>query len=421
MARHTLADQCLTSLHREMEDLSLAVGAVTRALAGLAAGGDDIVEVSSIDQNLLLGVVLASWRCGAAASVSPRVDGTFATIQILTSGGTLSAQRLRSAPGLLLQKYDALYQRTSGSTAESKLVVRTVQSLLVEWEGYVGGLSLSPESCVGVPLSVSHSFGMGIALAGLSSGSVVQVGSLMPVRRWASALDGRTFTHIACTPTVASLLSAVPGAAARTTATTMVVGAGQASESLKSRIRERFACDICLGYGSTETGGTFLGMEGLGDPIPGVTISEPQAGSMGELVLEFDYEIPGYPLERRTSTSWRTGDLVQRDHSGVVRFQRRIVDLRVNGVTIGDAGFHDTLRKHFQGRFEVVVRMNECKGYEVMHLFAEIPVDVSVVSAALVRQYGVSPMIHPIDALPLDNNGKLDRRRLESYADAGSQ
>ena len=73
-----------------------------------------------------------------------------------------------------------------------------------------------------------------------------------------------------------------------------MVGAGPVGDDLDAAFASRFGVSLRRGYGCTETGGTFLGGTGIGDPIPGVRICHPPPGGVGELRLELPTPVQGY-------------------------------------------------------------------------------------------------------------------------------
>jgi acyl-coenzyme A synthetase/AMP-(fatty) acid ligase len=237
-------------------------------------------------------------------------------------GGGLTDRRGLNATGVL--------HETSGSTGPPKVARRSLDSILTEAEGYRAGLGLAAKDDVRVPVPVDHSFGWGVAISALMSGCHVNASPIRLASRLARELDSGEVSKVVMTPQVARLATE-----ARRTGTprlsVALVGAGKVTADLAVAFLERFGVTITVGYGSTETGGTFLGASGIGSPIKSVSVLAPPVGSRGELVLRLAWPPLGYLGEPPSEGSvWRTGDIVDRAGDGIQFVGRNDSRMRLN-------------------------------------------------------------------------------------------
>jgi acyl-CoA synthetase (AMP-forming)/AMP-acid ligase II len=298
---------------------------------GVRAG--EVVVLHGLQGRDVVLAALAIWRLDAVpmpvlnnSAVSPGVPDAHRITKDLTVVPGTSGCRM---PGL---GTTAVLHMSSGSTAQPKVVKRGIESVLLEAEGYRAGLSLVPADCVAVPIPLFHSLGWGVAMSALINGCSLDVNPLVRIDAVAARIESGAVSVLALTAPVARLL-ATTQSGGRANLRAAMVGAGPVTEDLDEAFRARFERSLLRGYGSTETGGTFLGNRGIGKPVPGVEILRPAPGERGELVLRLAAPVEGY-LDGSTGPSqeWSTGDVVQHDRDGVVHFAERLRGgLRLNG------------------------------------------------------------------------------------------
>ncbi|MFD5388215.1 class I adenylate-forming enzyme family protein [Streptomyces sp. NPDC127074] len=385
-------------------------------------GDDDLVLLAGLAPDNALAAVVACWSIGAAAWVTPRareeVRADAATFVVTTERTVDPTVTRRDEPTGPVPEALALVHETSGSTGDPKLARRSVDSLLAEHVGYREGLRLDAADTVRIPVSVAHSFGSGVALSALLSGSRLDVRPFSTPAGVAADLDRGLATKLALTPALLSLLT-------RTTRRgdsrprAILAGAGLVPDGLDAACVTRFGVPITRGYGSSETGGILIGLQGLGRPIPSVEIVQPENGARGELVVRTGTPVLGHIHEPvRTSLWWDTGDIVERDASGQVRFvERKPGALRANGKFL-DTGPVEAVLSAVEGvdevTFVVLPRLGRAEIEDVFAVVAGSRVDRESVEQALhaTTTDGFAPRLRIFDELPRTGLGKLDRTAL---------
>ncbi|MER7736456.1 fatty acid--CoA ligase family protein [Streptomyces erythrochromogenes] len=386
--------------------------------AGVSDG--DLVLLAGLAPDDVLEAAVACWSVGAAVWVTPRklneVRVDHASF-VVTAG--LVVERCGKASGA----HDdvAVVHETSGSTGQPKLARRSVDSVFAEHIGYREGLSLDTDDTVRVPVSVEHSFGFGVALSALLSGCRVDVRPLTTPTIVATDLDRGRATKVALSPALMRLLTrTVRRGASRPRA--VLVGAGPVSHALDSECLARFGVAITRGYGSSETGGIFIGAKGIGRPIRSVEILLPEVGSRGELVVRTPFPVLGYMHEEVGQSSvWHTGDLVERDASGQVSFvERKPGAVRANGRFV-DVGPVQTALSAIKGvedvTFAVVPRPGQSEFEDIYAVVVGRQVCPDTVEKTIRANthVGFTPRVRIFEELPRTGLGKLDRAALVEW------
>lgn len=387
--------------------------------AGVQCG--HLVGLADMPSTNLLRMIVAAWSLNALPWPVSSPE-QYAQCWVVLSG----EQGAVESHGGTLQGHTsaALLHSTSGSTAISKTACRSTSSVLSEARGYKCGLELDPRDRVLVPVPVSHSFGSGVAISALLSGCDVRADHGRLPASVASDLDSGEVDKVAATPALAALLLKTRRSGSQSPKA-FLIGAGVVSPSLASSVEERFHVSPIRGYGSTETGGTFIGPIGLGAPIDGVEIVWPPLNSEGELVLRTSTPTLGYLSETpRVVRVWRTGDVVRRDGAGVVAYLRRRNDdqVRLNGRFVDLTGLQAALEAGPGVREHTAVVLPDRSriGAEVLYIVVatdELPHE------EITRR--LTPPVVPLGtrvvtcaALPRTALGKLDRGSLVKLVDA---
>ncbi|MFB7447277.1 AMP-binding protein [Streptomyces sp. NPDC056194] len=428
-ARRGLAEAVLSSGGRIGEALPEATaGRITRCAeqyrkAGVTDG--DLLVFSGLAPETLLAAVVACWSTGAAAWVTPRAPETFtahgASFTVTPgSAEEITVERLAGA-ALPVPAGLGLLHETSGSTGEPRLARRSVESLRAEHVGYRGGMGLGAEDTVRIPVPVAHSFGSGVALSALLSGCRVDARPFTTASAVARDLDGGASGKLAITPALLRLLTKTRRTGdSRPRA--VLVGAGTVSDELDAACVARFGVPITRGYGSSETGGMFIGSRGLGQPIPAVGIVGPDPGSRGELLVRTATPVWGYAHEPvRDSLLWRTGDVVERDASGQVWFVGREPGaVRANGRFV-DVSSVRTAVGEVEGveevEFLVLPRAGDAEFEDVYAVVSGRPPSRETVENALYASVppGFAPRLRIFAEFPRTAIGKLDRTALTEW------
>ncbi|MDQ7809143.1 class I adenylate-forming enzyme family protein [Amycolatopsis sp. A133] len=389
---------------------------VGRGLAGAGVRpGDPVVLADLRGRDLLLAAV-AAWRLDAVPAPVPMSSGGTAALAGACRVGTdlAVAPKVADAPALGLDG-TAVLHLSSGSTGRPKVVKRGVGSLVVEADGYRVGLALVPEDRVAVPIPLAHSLGWGVAVSALVNGSSIEVTPLAGAGSVARRIDSGAVSVVAMTPPLARVLVATQrrGDGGLRTA---VVGAGPVSGELADAFRTRFGVSPLRGYGSSETGGTFCGTEGIGRALPGVEVARPQPGETGELVLRLAAPLQGYlDSGEPPSHEWWTGDVVRREPGGTVRFVERIRGpLRLNGRFVDVSAMDVDLRSQpgvDDVHFLVVPRQSapEIEDFFVVVAGSEVAEAALTDRVELVAAGLPVPRLVRCDRLPSTAIGKPDR------------
>ncbi|MEO3930676.1 fatty acid--CoA ligase family protein [Micromonosporaceae bacterium B7E4] len=380
-----------------------------------------VVAVSGPQGADILAAALAAWRLDAIVMPCHRSPDSEIGWTAFHVGSDRTVQPPRSpscAASTSLATTAALHL-TSGSTGAPRAARRGVASILAEAEGYAKALSLTPVDSVLVPVPLAHSFGWGVAMSALLTGCAVDAEPLVRPTPVARKLAAGVATVVALTAPLALVLAEVPGKSANPALRHVLVGASPVSDDLDEAFSRRFGTTLTRGYGSTETGGTFVGERGIGRPVPGVEVVSPRPGESGELRLLLPAPVEGYfGAPEPPSRQWSTGDLVRHDHDGVVHFADRIrpalrhngrfIDARylehaLRGVPGVDAVYLLTLPSPTAPDSDTLCAMVAGAAVaraDIETCLAGLPADVPV------------PHVVRCDDLPRDTVGKPDRARI---------
>ncbi|MFE0774901.1 AMP-binding protein [Streptomyces sp. NPDC058861] len=394
--------------------------------AGVTDG--DLLVFSGLGSETLLAAVVACWHVGAAAWVTPREPEAFAAhgaSYAVTPGSVEEIAVARSpVPAAPAPAGLGLLHETSGSTAEPKLARRSVESIRAEHTGYREGMGLGAEGTVRIPVPVAHSFGSGVALSALLSGCRVDARPFTTASSAARDLDRGRCTELAITPALLRLLTKTRRTG-DSRPRTILVGAGTVPDELDAACAARFGVPVTRGYGSSETGGMFIGPRGLGRPIPAVGIAGPDPGSRGELLVRTETPVWGYAHEPvRDSLLWRTGDVVERDASGQVWFvERGHGTVRANGKFVDVSSIRAAIGE-VEGvdevEFLVLPRAGDAAFEDVYAVVSGRPPSRKTVEDALCASVppGVAPRLRIFAEFPRTGVGKLDRAALKEWIGA---
>lgn len=173
-------------------------------------------------------------------------------------------------PGLLLS--------TSGSTGTPKAVFRSLESWQWEARRYQNLFALNGDEHVLIAAPLAHAYALGWLWPALLHAGRLELIAPSALGAVTQAISTRA-THVALTPTLASLLARRPrGADAAVSSKLRVVmaGAGPVDEALERNFENRFSIKLSRNYGSTETGAVLAGLapqptNTIGPPMPGIS------------------------------------------------------------------------------------------------------------------------------------------------------
>ncbi|WP_026411069.1 non-ribosomal peptide synthetase [Actinomadura oligospora] len=381
---------------------------------GLAAAGTrpgDVVLLSGLRGDDILLAAMASWMLDAvpmpvAADVA-LPPGLGDACRISAGPTVIPGRGSGRVEGL---ERTAVLHLSSGSTDRPKIAKRGVESLLREAEGYAAGLPLVPGERVAVPVPLVHSLGWGVAMSALLNGCDVDAAAFAGAAAAAREIDSGAVSVVALTPPLARLLAGTRRTG-RPRLRAALVGAGQVGDDLDEAFRKRFGPPLLRGYGSTETGATFLGETGMGRPMAGVEVVEPRPGARGELVLSLAAPAEGYLGSEGPVKEWRTGDMVRHDPDGTVHFVERLRGpLRLNGRFV-DAGAVDRALRDVPGVKDVVLLVEPRPGLPEFEDFYALVETDDTSDEPLPTPFGGTPAPHVVKCrrLPRNTIGKPDR------------
>jgi long-chain acyl-CoA synthetase len=388
-----------------------------------------------------------------ADKVREATAGLPAVRHLITSGeveGLVSLETLESAgPGRIVNRSDddlAALMYTGGTTGRAKGVMLSHSNL-----NFTGSAAQSSAHVPGVnrgltSLPLSHSYGLLVTIAGMHSPERA-VGVLM---RW---FDPTAFLELlaehriqvtAVVPSMLQILLSQPLEHYDLSSLRFVTSGGS---PLSTALAEEFvrrvpSVSIRQGYGLTETAALIssnpVGREkpgSVGVPVPGTEVrvvaednEQLAPGQVGEIVVRSPGVMRGYWRSPETTAEalddgWlRTGDLGYVDDEGYLFIVDRKKDLIIRGgFNVYPRDVEDALVEHPAVRVAGVVgRPDDVHGEEVvafvsLHPDAEAsPSELVAWAKQRIGGYKYPRDIQIVDAVPLTNVGKVDRKALRS-------
>jgi acyl-CoA synthetase (AMP-forming)/AMP-acid ligase II len=221
----------------------------------------------------------------------------------------------------------AVVHTTSGSTGAAKLVMRSVESILWEADSYDACFRPYAESGqLAHFVTFAHSLGWGLTLSALLKGRDLRCAHPRNLGKLYS--EWREWDVLAATPALIDLLlRTVPGN--MTPPNAVFCGAGRLNAQTKTRLTKLWPeCDLLAGFGSTETGGVFAGMEGLGQSNPGVQVLLPdERQATFRLRVRLPHDVLGYVGQNAHGQVWEFPDLVRQRSDGTLEHVARISEV----------------------------------------------------------------------------------------------
>jgi long-chain acyl-CoA synthetase len=353
----------------------------------------------------------------------------------------------QAEPGAIVPRSDdelAAVMYTGGTTGRAKGVMLTHANL-----DYAGGAAQAAGHVPGInrglaTLPLSHSYGLLVTIVGLHSPER-GVGVLL---RWfdphvfLDMIEQHRLEQTAVVPTMLQILLSQP-LEDRDLSSLQYVSSGGAP--LAPQVADEFvrrvpSVKIRQGYGLTETAALIatnpVGREkpgSVGLPVPGteVQILDEQMqplppGEVGEICARSPGVMQGYwrspeATEEALRDGWlHTGDLGYQDDEGYLFIVDRKKDLIIRGgFNVYPRDVEDALLEHPAIESAGVIgRPDEVSGEEVV-AFVSLRPGAQATSEELVQWgreriggYKYPREVHVIDAVPLTNVGKVDRKEL---------
>lgn len=257
----------------------------------------------------------------------------------------------------------AVVLASSGSTGESRFVIRSHAALIADGLNVAAAMRLAPGDRVLLAIAMSHSYGMDMLAAAILSGAALDIVASFDIGAIISRLGPD-----AVVPAVPYLLDGLARLGRRAPAPRLVVSAGA---PLPESVREMFTAtwnrpvgDL---YGATELGTVIYRDPEKSDPAPGFigfalpgvsirTLSLDDPGTMlgceceGELAIAAPSMLSGYldgPPPDLVDGHLRTGDIGIVHHDGRVRLTGRVkLVIEAGGVKVNPAEIERLLNQH---------------------------------------------------------------------------
>ncbi|MBL8672480.1 MAG: acyl--CoA ligase [Alphaproteobacteria bacterium] len=346
------------------------------------------------------------------------------------------------APPAIADDHPSFQPYTSGSTGKPKGVVLThagqlwwIRALQRHWP-----FGIDERALAAVPLYHKNAMAGAIKPLLHVGASVVILPGFEP-RRFLQALSEWKCTRASGVPAVFTLLlqqkDLIEGLDF-TWLKRLTIGSAPTPKELLDAVERAFKVPVGESYGLTEGGPVMIGPPTDGRPVPhgscGVAWPEgeiklvgadgAESASYGELWVRNPGVTPGYYKlpdvnAKRIVDGWlKTGDLFSRDQDGFLYFRGRTDDMfNSGGENVYPLEVENVLLKH--------PAVAECSVVPVPHAIkGEVPVAMIVLAQGRtagedeIKQfclangpaYAHPRRVIPVDALPLNGAGKIDRR-----------
>ncbi|MCP2330116.1 class I adenylate-forming enzyme family protein [Actinoalloteichus caeruleus] len=323
-------------------------------------------------------------------------------------------------PGSTTTTPPPLLINTSGSTGTPKSVARGQRSLLVEAAHYRDRFGVRRGDVLLLPLPLPHAYALSWLACGLLVGTDIRLPAPTALRAVDSALRTEA-TVAALVPSVSRLLLARAGGRPAPDSAPLRVaalGAGAVDASLARDFPATYGVGLSRVYGSTETGVIATAPPHVppltvGVPVPGTVTRILDAGGQpvppgvegtlsvrmdhldgwvdtGDVVVGDDHGV--LTVLGRRSTAIRRGDrwVSPVEIEGVLREHPEVVEARVTGLRIGEAGDNAVLAE-----------------VETTGPVAVDPAELMRFARARLTPYKLPSEIRPVTSLPRASSGKV--------------
>ncbi|HSN43536.1 MAG TPA: class I adenylate-forming enzyme family protein [Propionibacteriaceae bacterium] len=403
---------------------------------------------------------LADWVDCAAVLIDRRHEKVFAAgfgDRPLITEATLARDPLPEWPRpVVAPDSDAALMFTSGTTARPKAVRTTHRNLLANTESIVEYLGLRADDRMLVVLPFFYCFGASLLHTHLLvGGSVVLCNTFAFPETALELIEREQCTGLAGVPSTYQLLLRASGF--RTRRLPSLRHLQQAGGKLPPVLIEELVAAqpqarVFVMYGQTEATarlsylppelqGTKLGSIGRG--IPGVELrvvdehGEPvRPGVTGEIVAAGDNISPGYlddpeaTREKFAGGVLHTGDLAVVDEDGFIFVVDRLADfIKTWGHRVSSQEIEDAALRLPDLVSAAAIGVPDAEAGEAVVLVAVLRPGAQLTEAEIaahlremLAKHMVPRTIRLVDALPLNDNGKVAKGRLRSmFTDGGSE
>lgn len=431
--------------------LNVAANRQANALLARGIGRGDVVALLGTNSLELFTVVWGALKAGAAVTaINPGFTARERDYQITSSGAKLVIEEAlpgddESEPDIELGDEDvALISYTSGTTALPKAVVLAHRSYTAGTiPAFRGALGFQPGARFYYVMPLHTIAGLGTQISLIANGAtVVLPGGEPPL----SVLTGERITHIAQTPTFYLQLSRLPEFAdadlsslqrcityGGTMPRTMFEAFAAVAPNMEwttlwgqSEMAQTFTC------GSFRSPDDIPGGDAawIGRPVPQLELrvvdEDGNDADEGEMLCRTPALMLGYlnDPERTAATvrdGWlHTNDLVRRSPEGDYFFVDRCHDvIKTGGMNVSSVEVERVLYAHDAVLEAAVVGMSDDYWGQVVTAFV-VARDAVTTEALVVHcktdlaAYKVPKVVHFVDSLPKDAQGKILKRQLRA-------
>jgi o-succinylbenzoate---CoA ligase len=299
--------------------------------------------------------------------------------------------------------------RTSGTTGEPKAVELTYANHLASARASAGGLGVEPDDRWLCPLPLHHVGGLNVLIRSAINQTTVALHERFDAERVKATLEAGEVTLASLVPTMlvrlrAAGLSRAPGLRA------IALGGGPIPPGLLDWAGET-GIPVVPVYGMTETCSQVVAGS-PGRALPGVEL---EIAPDGEILVRGEMVAPG---EAGPDGWLHTGDLGRLDDDGALHVLGRVKELIVTGgENVAPLEVEQALLAHPAVSDAGVVGLPDPDWGEAVTAFVVLR---SPVPAEELRDwcrerlasFKVPKAIHPVEALPRNAGGKLQRDRL---------
>jgi acyl-CoA synthetase (AMP-forming)/AMP-acid ligase II len=346
---------------------------------------------------------------------------------------------------------DAVLLATSGTTARPRMVRLTHRNLYANTESIIEYLALDENERILVILPFYYCFGTSLLHTHLRVGGSVALCNTFTYPETAlDLLESAECTGLAGVPSSFQLLlrnSTFPRRATPTLRKIQQAGGKLHSVLIDELIKAKPQAQVFVMYGQTEATARLsylppdmlaskLGSIGRG--IPGVTLTvtgedgQPvQPGEVGEIIASGENISPGYFQDPEASAEkflgrgmMRTGDLATVDEDGYLFVVDRKADfIKSWGYRVSSQDVETCVLRLEQTVSAAAVGVPDLTAGEAIHVFVTLRANAAITPEQIIAhcqehlaKYMVPAVVHIVQALPLNSNGKVIKPELRKLA-----